>query len=483
MIRRPLIHGLALLLGLAALWPRDGLAQAATAAAASAPAAAASDAAPAAAEGLPASSAASGAEPTAVRLPALVSEPAAAPPVQAPWLADPLGADGWRYSAALEALGGTAQAQALRRVLLRHHLDRLTGLAPRATGSVAQAIADGGSMRPADVDPELRGRWAEAVNQHLRAVIGTAPVPVPPELEADAQRLREAAPGLWSLHAPDGNLRGRVWWLTLRNQSTLALPLGEFRVRAPAGALHTVFDCSLPRYAEMNLALPGRETPYLCRANAGAGTPRAWDELARLLRSSRTLPLQLEPMELSSPASSQSMALRLEMPFKAGVDALVAAASAASAAAAAAATPAGPAAARAASAPGPAVRQWADRLRLGGAVLAAIVVFSLVASMAGMRAGLLISWLLLTGLTLVALIKGLPWLSPWLPKAPAGASALSPLRIVSALGLPLVATLVLALCHVLLFGERIGILRGLAARITDFLADGVVDRIFSRGRY
>ena len=247
-----------------------------------------------------------------------------------------------------------------------------------------------------------------------------------------------------------------------------------------------VFDCTLPRYAEMALAQPGQDTAYLCRANAGSGTPAAWDDLARRLRSSATLPLQIEPIDLSGSTAVQRVAMRLEAPYKAATDALVAAANASTRNAGAQAQ----AGARAASAavPSAAVRSWADRLRLGGVVLVAVVLFSLMASMAGIRAAMLISLLLLTGLTLASLFKALPGLSvltqllPRIDPATPGA-ALSPLRIAAALGLPLLATLALALCHELLFGERIGILRGLAGRLADLLADGVVDRIFGSRRY
>jgi hypothetical protein len=320
-------------------------------------------------------------------------------------------------------------------------------------------------------------------------------LPIPPELEADAKRLREAAPGLWSLHAPDGTLRGRVWWLLLRHQAQLALPLAEFRVRAPAGSTAMVFDCTLPRYAEMALAQPGRDTAYLCRANAGSGTPSAWDDLARRLRSAATLALQIEPVDLSGPAPVQRVALRLEAPHKAATDALVAAAQAAANAAPsaggarpAAVAPGARAASAGAGVPTAAVRTWADRLRIGGIVVAAVVVFSLMASFAGIRAAMLTSGLLLTVLMLAAMFKGMPGLSvlsnllPRVDSATPG-SALSPLRIAAALGLPVVATLALAVCHELLFGERIGILRGLAGRLADLLADGVVDRIFGSRRY
>ncbi|MFT3819216.1 MAG: hypothetical protein QM750_16500 [Rubrivivax sp.] len=392
--------------------------------------------------------------------------PASPPPppsrrVDAPWFDQPLGADpqAWRYSAALELLSAADQAEVLRRVLLRRHLLQLAGTPAAAAQTVRQALAEGASQPPAPADGALRSRWAELVNQYLRAAPPPGALAVPPELEADQARLRETAPGLWSLLAPDGSLRGRVWWLPLRNGAPQALALADFRVRAPAGG-GMVFDCSLPRYAEMALAAPGQDTAYLCRSGAGAGSAEAWDELARLLRRAAAVPLQLEPAELSDASATHRMALRLEAPQHAAALELAAAADAAQAAASTAAAhtaasrPAATAAPRGALAP----------LRFVGVALLALAAHALLQALAGRRAALLLSWGALTALSLLAVFKGLPSLWP----APIGVPPLP--RVLAALVLPLFAAALLAAAFELLRALGRGLLLPLFQSLSDRLS-------------
>jgi len=298
-----------------------------------------------------------------------------------------------------------------------------------------------------------------------------AALPLPPELEADQARLREAAPGLWSLLAPGGSLRGRVWWLLLRNGAPQPLALADFRVRvaAVAGSAGMVFDCSLPRYAEMALAAPGQERAYLCRSGAGSGSAEAWDDLARLLRRAASVPLQLEPAELSDAAAAQRMALRLEAPQHAAALALAAAADAAQAAvqvaasaASAASAAASSAAARAAAAAAP--RPVPGALRITGIALLALAVHALLQALAGRRAALLLSAGALAALSLLAVFKGLPGLWP----APAGVPPLP--RVLAALVLPLFAAVLLAAVFELLRALGRGVLapmfRGFSERLS-----------------
>ena len=415
--------------------------------------------------------------------PVVVIETPASVNVDAAWFDQPLGLDpqAWRFSAALAAMGASAQADALRRVLLQRHLAQVAGEVTDPALTVGLALVQGQSLPMPDTDAGLRARWAETINRHLQARPPTAALPIPPELEVDAARLREAAPGLWSLHAPDGAVRGRVWWLQLHNAAALPLALAEFRVRAPAGPLNTVFDCSLPRYAEMLLALPGRDTAYLCRANAGAGSERAFAELARQLRSNATLPLRLEPVDLSSPIPVRRVAQRLEAAHKAAADALVVTVSVAWQSAAA--PP------RAAADKGAATRQPSsqavDRWKIGGLCALALALYSALAWLAGRRAALLTSWLALTALSLTAAFKGLPGLWSALPRVDTwsvGAAVLPPMMILAAVVLPFVATLVLSVAHELLFGERIGVLRALGRAVAAALAEGVIERLFGRRR-
>ncbi|MCA0244912.1 MAG: hypothetical protein LCI02_29265 [Proteobacteria bacterium] len=403
------------------------------------------------------------------------TSPAPAPPppsrqVDAPWFDQPLGADpaAWRYSAALELLGATDQAEALRRVLLRRHLLQLAGTpAAPAAPTVRQALAEGAALPPSAADGALRSRWAELVNQHLRAVPPPAALPVPPELEADQARLREAAPGLWTLLAPDGSLRGRVWWLLLHNRAPQALALADFRVRTAAGTgLGMMFDCSLPRYAEMALAAPGQDRAYLCRSGAGGGNAAAWDDLARLLRRATGVPLQIEPAELADARAAQGMALRLEAPQHDAALTLAAAAEAAQAAARAASTAAATAASAAAAAHAAAglPRATLGPLRLAGVALLALALYALLHALAGRRAALLLGTAALMVVSLLAVFKGLPGLWP----APAGLPPLP--RVLAALVLPLFAAALLAAVFELLRAFGRGVLapmfRGFSERLS-----------------
>ncbi len=400
--------------------------------------------------------------------------------VDAPWFDQPLGAEAqaWRYSAALELLGASEQAETLRRVLLRHHLQQLAGTpaAGAQTQTVRQALAEGASQPPAAADGALRSRWAELVNQHLRAVPPPSALPLPPELEADRARLREAAPGLWSLLAPDGSLRGRVWWLLLRNDAQQALALADFRVRvrvpAAGSGAGLVFDCSLPRYAEMALAAPGQDTAYLCRSGIGGGSSNssngleAWDELARLLRRAGSVPLQLEPADLSDDAAAHRMALRLEAPQQAAALSLAAAADAAAAQTAAHAATSAAASANAAAAGSTAAapRPALGPLRIAGIALLALVVHALLQALTGRRAALLLSTGALMALSLLAVFKGLPGLWP----APAGVPPLP--RVLAALVLPLFAAVLLAAVFELLRALGRGVLLPLFQNLSDRLS-------------
>jgi hypothetical protein len=350
-------------------------------------------------------------------------------------------------------------------VLLRRHLLQWAGT-PAGAQTVRQALAEGASQPPAAADGALRSRWAELVNQHLRATLPQAALPVPPELEADQSRLREAAPGLWSLLAPDGSLRGRVWWLLLRNGAPQALALADFRVRVPAGSsAGLVFDCSLPRYAEMALAAPGQDTAYLCRSGIGGGSTEAWDELVRLLRRAASVPLQLEPAELSDDAAAHRMALRLEAPQHAAALELAAAADvAAQAAAQAAASVAASAGAAAARSAATAPRSALGPLRLTGIALLALAVHALLQALTGRRAALLLSAGALMALSLLAVFKGLPGLWP----APAGVPPLP--RVLAALVLPLFAAALLAAVFELLRALGRGVLLPLFQNLSDRLS-------------
>ncbi len=460
-----LLHGAALAQGPAASDP----------AAASAPASAPSQAAPAPAA------------PVVSFAPVEVVEPPPQRLVVAPWFEQPLGPEpaAWRFSAALDAAGASGQADALRHLLLRRHLAQLMGAAPDTTTTVRQAMAEGQSLRAPDADLELRGRWTEVMNKHLRATLPTAAPPVPPELEADTARLREAASGLWALHAADGSLRGRVWWLLLRNQAALPLALAEFRLRAPAGPINMVFDCSLPRYAEATLALPGRDTAYLCRANASAGWAQAFAELARLLRSAAVLPLQIEPIDLAGATPVQRVFARLEAPHKAAAEVL-----AAQAQIVAGSTPperlagnhaSGPV--RAAPPPATPVRSGVRSWTIGLAVAAAMGLYALLFSLAGLRSALLISWGLMLALALAAAFKGLPGGWSVLPQVDSRAAGGAWLPLLAAVLVPATATLALAVSHELLFGQRIGLLRVLGRTLAGGLVDNLVERLFGSRRY
>lgn len=396
--------------------------------------------------------------------------------VSAPWFDDRLSEhpDGWRYSAALEALGASRQAQALREELLHRYLAELAGAPFVDNKTIGQAANAGGAAQAPAANRALRQRWTEVVNQHLRVSLPAAAVPVPPELEADAQRLREAAPGLWSLQAADGSLRSRVWWLQLRSTATRPLPLAEFRVRAPLQPPSTEFQCTLPRYSELALALPGRDTAYLCRASAIVSTEQSWDELVRALRSGSAPAVHLQPTDLDDARSVQLVYARLEAPHQAAAEALVAAAGRG-------ATSPGAGAATARPGPGPSPTEAAAAVRvpvsgvfvgwrLVGILMAAMAIFSLVATLAGRRAAVLLSWLLLTGLALLA------------PIATFGLAPMSPLRIVGALLMPALATLLLVVGHALLFGERFGVLRALGRRWAGPLMDDMADRFFGGRR-
>ena len=111
-----------------------------------------------------------------------------------------------------------------------------------------------------------------------------------------------------------------------------------------------------------------------------------------------------------------------------------------------------------------------DRWRLVGIVAASLAIFSLAASLAGRRAAVILSWLLLTGLALLA------------PIATFGLAPMSPMRIVGALLAPALATLLLVVGHALLFGERFGVLRALGRRWAGPLMDDMADRIFGGRR-
>ena len=455
-------------------------------AAAPAPASSASSEAMAASAAAPAASAASAIDqaPAAAAssvtfAPVVVVEPPPARRVAAPWFDDALGPDpaAWRYSAALEALAASGQADALRRVLLRRHVAQALGDAATLTQTVRQALAEGEGLPPPDRDADLRGRWIELVNRHLQAAATPAGLPLPPELEADAARLREAAPGLWSLHAADGTLRSRIWWLLLHNRATVPLALAEFRVRAPAGPEATVWDCALPRYAETNLVAPGRATAYLCRGSAATGTPRGWTDLAGQVRAGRPPPLRLEPVDLSDANAVQRLYGRLEGPLKAEAEALARRLPGPSASAAAAAQTR---AAGGAGVPGDS-RSWAERARLAGLAMVGMALYALLVAALGRRTAITVNVLLLTALALAAAFNGLPASWSLLPtvdlRAPAG--LLRPLLM--ALAAPVLATAALAVVYELLFGPNIGLLRAAGQGVGGRLADAVMDRVF-RGR-
>lgn len=386
------------------------------------------------------------------------------------WFDQPLGPDpaSWRFSAALERLGAQGQADALRRVLLTRHLAQLAGDTPDPRLTVRRALQDGAALERPENDANLRARWVELLNRSVQHQPLTAAVPVPTELEADSARLRELAPGLWTLHAPDGNLRGRVWWVQIRNQAAQPLALAEFRARA-AGM---PFDCSLPRYAEAALALPGRDTAYLCRANAGAGSPVAFNDLAQRLKAGQVVPLTVESIDLSGATPVQRVYARLEAPQAAAAQALASGtAGAGDAASAAASTAATAASASARGAAG------VGRLRLLLLAGVALLVFAGLSKLGGRRTAVLGSWGLFTALALAMVFGQLPasWqLLPPLDEQHGLTTMSGLLRLLSAFVVPLFAAGALALLYELL---------GLLGRtVGGGLAGGVVDRVFDDRR-
>lgn len=435
-------------------------------------------------------SAAVPAPPAAAATASAASAPPPPPPpkrVEARWLDDRLGPDpeAWRFSAALDLLGAPVQAEPLRRVLLQRHLAQLRGETPDTTLTVRQAIARGLQLYAPDADPPSRVRWAEAMTQHLRAQLpGQQKVPIPPELEVDAPRLQEAAPGLWSLYGPDKGLRARIWVLTLANGSRQPLALADFRALPPAISGQLTFDCSLPRYAEAAVVRPGQAQAYLCRANAGAGTQQAFDDLARALRSQLTLAVRLEPADLNDAVSAARVYSRLEGLQRSAAEPLVAQADEQAARAAVpgavpgvASRPALAAASAAAGAPAAGV----SRLRWVVVGLVALVAFSVLAGLAGRRAAVAISWVLLTVAVAAIAFGGL---SPaWNPLAQGGQARLPMAQAVLAvLLIPGLVTMALTVLHEVLFGERIGLLRGMADWLADTVIDPLVDRLFSGRR-
>lgn len=446
------------------------------------PAEAAPAAAPASASAAAPATPAPAAAPSAAAASAVPAPPPPPKRVQALWLDDRLGPDpeAWRYSAALDLLGAAVQAEPLRRVLLQRQLAQLRGETPDTTLTVRQAIGRGQQLYAPEADPPTRVRWAEAMTQHLRAVLpGQQRVPVPPELEVDAQRMQEAAPGLWSLYGPDKGLRARIWVLTLANGSRQPLALADFRALPPAISGQLVFDCSLPRYAESAVVLPGQAQAYLCRANAGAGTPQAFDDLARALRSQLTLAVRLEPADLAETASVLRVYSRLEALQRGAAEPLVAQAD--EQAARAAVPGAVPLRAATAPAPAAAARGEVSRLRWVVVGLVALVAFSVLAGLAGRRAAVAISWVLLTVAVAAIAFGGLS--SAWNPLAQAGQARLPMAQAVLAvLLIPGLVTLALTVLHEVLFGERIGLLRGMADWLADAVVDPLVDRLFSGRR-
>ncbi len=256
--------------------------------------------------------------------PGVVESPALRALLERPVGQDP--AQEFHLSAALATLDGAKPAAALRRHLLHAYL-RQAALEPLLpVSSVREAIAAAASSLPVESDPQALARWEAAVNRSFAPAWPPEAVALPPELEASRKDLREIGPGLWSDHQADGRTRGYIWRAVLRNRSALALPLGEFRLH-PVGRqpYSTIFNCTLPRYAESTVPAAGQDTAYLCRSAASLGPEHpAFAQFVRQFTGQAPVEWRIEPRDLIGSTSTEAMVGRLEKLARTKTDTLLA---------------------------------------------------------------------------------------------------------------------------------------------------------------
>ena len=167
---------------------------------------------------------------------------------------------------------------ALRRGFVELYLRQALG-EPVAADTTLAALRDAGAaLPPLEKDREAQVRWAAVLERGLVPLRAEAGV-LPGEIEALASRLEPLAPGLWLSRHPDGRARSLLWSqrVSVRGRVPLAPQGLEAQLSAP-GAAALVFDCP-PERGQPRAVRPGDTWRLLCRSR---GEP---DERSPALRA------------------------------------------------------------------------------------------------------------------------------------------------------------------------------------------------------
>ncbi len=158
-------------------------------------------------------------------------------------------------------------------------------------------------------------RWALAVNQHLSVNWPTEAVRLPQPFAANAARWKAVAPGLWQSqsHSPSSGGRTMVLSLTLRNNATTGLALGEFELIAlGTGAGDIRFDCRWPVGERALAQHPSSTVTWVCQAiNPPSEGHPAFDQVAQQLSGMTAVQLRLVPSDFDDASSEEQTLLRV----------------------------------------------------------------------------------------------------------------------------------------------------------------------------
>lgn len=184
--------------------------------------------------------------------------------------AQTLGADpatGWSWLRAWSQVfpNDPVAYRALRRGFVDLYLRQAIGEPFAADTSLASLREAGAALPPLEQDSEAQARWAGALQRGLgplRAEVGA----VPEEIGSTGNPPQALAPGLWLTRHPDGRLRNLAWAqrISVRGTVPLAPQALQARFTTPGGAA-LVFDCP-PERGQPRVVRPGDTWLLLCRS-------------------------------------------------------------------------------------------------------------------------------------------------------------------------------------------------------------------------
>lgn len=155
--------------------------------------------------------------------------------------------------------------RALRRGFVDLYLRQAIGEPFAADTSLVSLREAGAALPPLEQDSDAQARWAGALQRGLgplRAEVGA----VPEEIGSTSNPPQALAPGLWLTRHPDGRLRNLAWAqrISVRGTVPLAPQALQARFTTPGGAA-LVFDCP-PERGQPRAVLPGDTWKLLCRS-------------------------------------------------------------------------------------------------------------------------------------------------------------------------------------------------------------------------